>query len=172
MVISVLSSTLLPAFIGRNLLTTTGSSATSHQHLPWVSSCIDVSTILVDLMSGFLGYCTDPLLEMPSSSTILVWLSIGLCAILHAYPPKLPNQVRFRYVPLTSYGFLQTPPLARDALAIRIVFPSVGVTQLSFKLTGLLASPSKQKKSQSMWLAFFNQIKTWIRTLQWLQLNK
>ena len=38
----------------------------------------------------------------------------------------LPNQVRFRYVQFTSYGFLQTPPLASDALAIQIHFPSVG----------------------------------------------
>ena len=44
-----------------------------------------------------------------------------------------PNQVCLRYVHLTSYGFLpagapETPPLASDALAIQIVFPSVGVT--------------------------------------------
>ncbi|MBV66416.1 MAG: hypothetical protein CME79_09785, partial [Halomonas sp.] len=48
-------------------------------------------------------------------------------------------------VPLTSYGFLQTPPLASDALASRIVFPSVGVTPPSFRWPGLPASPGKQK---------------------------
>lgn len=42
---------------------------------------------------------------------------------MHAYPPEPPNQVRFRYVPYSFYGFLQTPPLASDALANRIAFP-------------------------------------------------
>lgn len=58
---------------------------------------------------------------------------------------KPPNQVRFRYVHLASYGFLQTPPLANDALASRIVFPSVGVTPPSLRWPGLPASPGKQK---------------------------
>ncbi|RJY02436.1 hypothetical protein D5R81_19280 [Parashewanella spongiae] len=57
----------------------------------------------------------------------------------------MPNQVRFRCVPLTSYGFLQTLPLARNALAIRIIFPSVWVIQASFCLSGLPASLGKQK---------------------------
>jgi hypothetical protein len=35
--------------------------------------------------------------------------------------------------------------LASDALAIQIVFPSVGVTWLSFKPLGLPALPGKQK---------------------------
>ncbi|RYU64744.1 hypothetical protein ERW51_16830, partial [Aliivibrio finisterrensis] len=42
-------------------------------------------------------------------------------------------------------GFLQTPPLASDALAIQIVFPLVGVTLLSCKQTGLPALLGKQK---------------------------
>ncbi|MEF1290489.1 hypothetical protein QTO00_11700, partial [Vibrio sp. M260118] len=46
---------------------------------------------------------------------------------------------------LTSYCFLQTLPLASNALAIRIIFPSVGVIQVSFNLTGLPASLGKQK---------------------------
>ncbi|RJY11131.1 hypothetical protein D5R81_13520 [Parashewanella spongiae] len=58
----------------------------------------------------------------------------------------MPNQVRFRCVPLTSYGFLQTLPLARNALAIRIIFPSVWVIQASFCLSGLPASLGKQKR--------------------------
>ncbi|MDV2857324.1 hypothetical protein, partial [Oceanimonas sp. CAM02] len=50
---------------------------------------------------------------------------------------------------LTSYGFLQTLPLARSALAIRIIFPSVRVIQVSFNLTGLPASLGKQKNRPS-----------------------
>ncbi|RZP71544.1 hypothetical protein D8T51_22860, partial [Vibrio vulnificus] len=45
------------------------------------------------------------------------------------------------------YGFLQTPPLASDALAIRIVFPLVRVTPFSFKWTGLPALLGKQRKA-------------------------
>uniref|UniRef100_UPI001E5649BE hypothetical protein n=1 Tax=Oceanimonas marisflavi TaxID=2059724 RepID=UPI001E5649BE len=45
-------------------------------------------------------------------------------------------------------GFLQTLPLANSALAIRIIFPSVRVIQVSFNLTGLPASLGKQKNPQ------------------------
>ncbi|MAC35659.1 MAG: hypothetical protein CMF16_12140 [Idiomarina sp.] len=58
----------------------------------------------------------------------------------------MPNQVHLRCVPLTSYGFLQTLPLASNALAIRIIFPSVRVIQASHNLAGLPASLGKQKK--------------------------
>ncbi|RYU54320.1 hypothetical protein ERW56_06905 [Aliivibrio finisterrensis] len=61
----------------------------------------------------------------------------------------LPKQVTVSCVHLTSYGFLQTPPLASDALAIRIVFPLVGVTLLSCKQTGLPALLGKQKKHKN-----------------------
>ncbi|MEC7632508.1 MAG: hypothetical protein VYA33_03550, partial [Pseudomonadota bacterium] len=37
--------------------------------------------------------------------------------------------------------------LANNALAIRIIFPSVRVIQVSFNLTGLPASLGKQKKA-------------------------
>ncbi|RYU50862.1 hypothetical protein ERW56_13570, partial [Aliivibrio finisterrensis] len=63
----------------------------------------------------------------------------------------LPKQVTVSCVHLTSYGFLQTPPLASDALAIRIVFPLVGVTLLSCKQTGLPALLGKQKR-KPFWL--------------------
>ncbi|PSW55564.1 hypothetical protein CTM83_01635 [Photobacterium leiognathi subsp. mandapamensis] len=59
----------------------------------------------------------------------------------------MPNQVHFRCVLLTSYRVLQTLPLASNALAIRIIFPSVGVIQVSCNLTGLPASLGKQKRS-------------------------
>ncbi|RYU52025.1 hypothetical protein ERW57_07545, partial [Aliivibrio finisterrensis] len=68
----------------------------------------------------------------------------------------LPKQVTVSCVHLTSYGFLQTPPLASDALAIRIVFPLVGVTLLSCKQTGLPALLGKQNRNHSfMWFLFF-----------------
>jgi len=38
--------------------------------------------------------------------------------------------------------------LANNALAIRIIFPSVRVIQVSFNLTGLPASLGKQKSRQ------------------------
>jgi len=50
-----------------------------------------------------------------------------------------------RYVQLTSYGFLQTLPLPENALAIRIVFPLVGATTVSFNRPGLPATRGKQK---------------------------
>jgi hypothetical protein len=39
--------------------------------------------------------------------------------------------------------------LANNALAIRIIFPSVRVIQVSFNLTGLPASLGKQKKARN-----------------------
>ncbi|RZR03396.1 hypothetical protein D8T43_22630, partial [Vibrio vulnificus] len=43
--------------------------------------------------------------------------------------------------------FLQTLPLASNALAIRIIFPSVRAIRASFNPTGLPASLGKQKRS-------------------------
>ena len=127
----VFPSTPLLAFIGLAFITTTGSSATSHSHHSWVTSwMICPYTFGLDTMPGFPSYYTSSLLEIPPSITALVWLSIGLRAILDAYPPIPPKQVTVSCVPLTSYGFLQTPPLASDALAIRIIFPLVRVIRL------------------------------------------
>jgi len=41
--------------------------------------------------------------------------------------------------------------LANNALAIRIIFPSVRVIQVSFNLTGLPASLGKQKRPIKRW---------------------
>jgi len=79
---------------------------------------------------------------------------LGFALFCTLTAPNLPNQVRLRCVPLTSYGFLQTLPLASNALATRITFPSVGVVQASFNLPGLPASPGKQKR-QKFLSAFF-----------------
>jgi len=72
---------------------------------------------------------------------------------MDAYPPIPPKQVTVSCVHLISYGFLQTPPLASDALAIRIVFPLVWVTPLSFKRTGFPALLGKQK-SQTIFMVW------------------
>ncbi len=69
MVSSVLPSTPLLAFTGRTLLTTTASSATSHQHLPRVSSRTNASGLSPETVSGFPSYCTGSLLEIPPSNT-------------------------------------------------------------------------------------------------------
>ncbi|OOE62987.1 hypothetical protein BZG18_02945 [Salinivibrio kushneri] len=69
---------------------------------------------------------------------------------MHAYPPIKPKQVHLRCVPLTSYRFLPTLPLASNALASRIIFPSVGAIQVSFNLTDLPASLGKQKREDSL----------------------
>ena len=58
----------------------------------------------------------------------------------------MPKQVTVSCVHLTSYDFLQTLPLASNALVIRIIFPWVGATLLSCKQTGLPALLGKQKK--------------------------
>ncbi|MCD9464620.1 hypothetical protein CJF25_16790, partial [Photobacterium phosphoreum] len=51
--------------------------------------------------------------------------------------------------------FLQTLSLANNALAIRIIFPSVRVIQVSSNLTGLPASLGKQK-NPALSTGFFN----------------
>ncbi|MEZ9487336.1 hypothetical protein AB4187_00980, partial [Vibrio breoganii] len=49
---------------------------------------------------------------------------------------------------------LQTLPLANNALASRVIFPSVGVIQVSLNLTGLPASLGKQKTHHRICSAF------------------
>ena len=137
-VIAVFSSTRLPGFSGRNLLTTTGSSATSH-HVNHFLSCLlkrayrSHRPLRGDcrMMPGFPSYCTGSLLMITSSSTCCRCSRIGHCVFLHTHPDNRPNQVCLRYVPSTSYRFLQTPPLASDALANRILFPMNGARSLT-----------------------------------------
>jgi len=88
-VVPVLSSTLLPGLSamdgvnavfcrskktakGRNFITTTASSATSHPLQPWLSPWSVISGITPDAVSGFPGYCTGSLSTMPPSSTAQV----------------------------------------------------------------------------------------------------
>ena len=74
-------------------------------------------------MPGFPSYCAVSLLMITSSITCCRCSCIGHRDFSHTRPDNRPNQVRLRYVPSTSYRFLQTPPLAGDALASRIQFP-------------------------------------------------
>ena len=67
------------------------------------------------------------------------------CAFSGGRPGSRPNQVRLRYVPLTSDRFLQTPPLASDALANWILFPVVGARSLTSSDGVCPASLGKQK---------------------------
>jgi hypothetical protein len=82
-------------------------------------------------MPGFPSYCTGSLLIIASSITSCCCPRIGRHDFSHAYPSSPPNQVRLRYGPSTSYHFLQTPPLASDALVSWILFPVDGVRSLS-----------------------------------------
>ena len=129
-VVKVFSSTRLPGFTGLDFLTTTGSSATSHCVARFLESPLGTRLptrsfrCVRRTVPGFPSYCAGSLLTIPSSNTLGVCLCIGLRAILHTYPHRAPNQVHFRYVPSTSYRFLQTSSLANDALAIRILFPT------------------------------------------------
>ena len=117
-------------------------------------------------MPGFPSYCTDSLLEIPPSNTVLVWLSIGLCAILDAYPPIPPKQVTVSCVPLTSYGFLQSLSLPNNALAIRIIFPLVRVIRhLSACRVCQLCWANKKTSSRLVFLFKYGaRSETWTRT--------
>ena len=83
------------------------------------------------MIPGFPSYCADSLSMITSSVTCCRCPCIGHHVFLHTRPNNRPNQVRLRYVPSTSYRFLQTPPLAGDALASRILFPMDGVRPLA-----------------------------------------
>ena len=96
-------------------------------------------------MPGFPSYCADSLLLTTSSSTACHCSRIGHRVISHARPGRTPNQVRLRYAPTTFYGFLQTPPLASDALAIRILFPTNRVRSVTS--TGFASLAGQTKKA-------------------------
>ena len=82
-------------------------------------------------MPGFPSYCADSLIMKTSSVTCCRCSGIRHRVFLHARLDNRPNQVRFRYAPLSSYRFLQTPTLAADALASRILFPMNRVRSLT-----------------------------------------
>ena len=72
------------------------------------------------MMPGFPSYCANSLLMITPSTTCCRCSCIGHHVFLHTRPDNRPNQVHLRYVPSTSYRFLQTPPLASDTFANQI----------------------------------------------------
>jgi hypothetical protein len=74
-VIAVFSSTRLPGFSGRDFLTTTGSSATSHRVSAFLSCLLKSPTDPIPtsrdcrMMPGFPSYCAGSLLMITSSIT-------------------------------------------------------------------------------------------------------
>jgi len=82
-----------------------------------------------------------------------------------------PKQVTVSCVHLSSYGFLQTPPLASDALAIRIIFPLVGVIRLlsAYRVCQLRWANKKgeamlpQNNLSQGWLLASNGLKIYVR---------
>ena len=94
--------------------------------LPIPSAMADCRT-----MSDFPSFCAGSLLMITSSTTCCRCSWTGHHVFLRTRPNNRPNQVRLRYVPSTSYRFLQTPPLAGAAHASQILFPVNRVTSLA-----------------------------------------
>lgn len=123
------SSTRIRGFSGHDLLTTTGSSATSHRVSSFFMLPLEVTyrshrpNAACRTMPGFPSYCAGSPSMITSSITCCHCSYTGHHVFLHTRPDSRPNQVRLRYVPSTYYRFLQTPPLASDAFASRILFP-------------------------------------------------
>ena len=143
-VVPGLPSSLLPAFTGRDFVTTMGSSA------PRTAS-FDLGFPLVSLLS-----IAGTIRDFPS----YLGLPVG-CAILnHAsgltryralrYCARLPPcRAESGSLALCAAHFLSLPSdpvVAADALAIRIVFPLVGATPVSFNRPGLPATLGKLKR--------------------------
>ncbi len=144
-VIPVFPSTLLPAFIGQNLITTTESSAIQ-QSIKWFSA----STLFHSI-----GYT-----ELYRTSPVN---SLAPCAQSHPQAHLWSDQIQgfptfckvthhkcriwFAHL-LCIVHFLLLPSdtsVTRDALAIRINFPLIGVLSPSFRRPGLPALLGKQK---------------------------
>ena len=124
-VAAAFSSTRIRGFSGHDLLTTTGSSAASHRVSSFFMLPLEITyrshrpNAACRTMPGFPSYCAGSLSMITSSITCCRCSYTGHHVFLHTRPDSRPKQVRLRYVPSTSYRFLQTPPLASDALAGR-----------------------------------------------------
>jgi hypothetical protein len=128
-VIPVFSSSQLPAFIGWDLVTTTGSSATSHA-TAFLESRLERSRLGVKHYAKG-GARLPRLRRVPGgrfhpASHIRSDRVSGFALFRRLTAPDMPSQVRFRYVPLTSYGFLQTLPLPTTPLPIGLSSPRSG----------------------------------------------
>ncbi len=126
-VIPVLSSARLPAFIGRNFITTTGSSATSHT-VAFLSFLL-INNALVNSTKA--GARLPRLRRLPCepfhpASHIRSDRVLDVALFRRLAAPDMPTQVRLRYVPLTSYGFLQTLSLPTPPLPLGLSSPRSG----------------------------------------------
>lgn len=122
-VVAVFFSRLSPAFAGSNLLTTTGSSATSHH----VSALLGYSYSVVTsfsrfaygranaawMMPGFPSYCAGSLSVDTSPITCCSCFCIELRVFLHAHSCNQPNRVHLRYVPSNFLSLPSDPSVGR-----------------------------------------------------------
>lgn len=134
-------------------LSLAGTSSLLRVHLPpctasvRLESPLDVA-YLERTIQGFPSY-----LRLPVNNLILNHLNGSdqvsgfalLCTLTHP-----PGRIRFAYAmccspPIASFR----PQRCRDALAIRIVFPLIGVTPTSFSRPGLPATLGKHNKGRS-----------------------
>jgi len=151
-VVPVLPSRRLPAFIGRNFITTTESSATSHRIVwPRVSPC---AALFRKPTAGSRNDTRLPQLprvpcELPhpqsrSGSDQVSGFAL-FCTLTHP-----PRRIRFACAMCSSLPIASfRPAIAGHALAIRIVFPLVGVTPVSSNRPGLPATLGKQNERRT-----------------------
>ena len=115
-------------------LSQAGTSSLLRNHLPPRTASNGLESPLVPSLTmslsvkhgtirGFPSYLPAPCEQPHPQSRYGIRPGTGLCAMLHAYPPVAPNQVRLRYVPFTSYRFLQTLTLPATPLRFGLSSP-------------------------------------------------
>lgn len=129
-IVPVLPSTPSRAFAGRNFIATTGSSATRHRSL-WIIP----SSLTCTVCPRFGRRPCEPF-----PSVIICCANYHFALLMGALAaPCLPYPVRSRYVPSTSYRFLQTRPLPAAPLRFGLISPRTGHRR---PLSGVYASSS------------------------------
>ncbi len=122
-------SSLLPVFLGR-------TSSLLWNHLPPAPLKTRLGSPFVRILpsqddTGLLRSIVRTPVRFIDPNHTQVSPNIRIYNILKDHPPALPHQVHLRSGHFTSYRFLQTF-CYQQALAGRIVFPSVGATLASF----------------------------------------
>ena len=98
-------------------------TASKSLEFPLVPFLLGSLTVRAETIRGFPSYLPAPSKLPHPQPRYGVRSGIGLRDSLHAYPPVAPNQVRLRYVQLTSYRFLQTLPLPATPLRFGLSSP-------------------------------------------------